>query len=155
MRTRTYCAHPSMRDHWTLRCMKRCPDQVVSLKRNPQCFKSPNMFSNKVVCEGDRLRLRCHRNLRIVIYSAAFGATHYGVPECPQPEGEGRIEGMSWRGGKYSPAPMASAATTHNIFGPTDLTSTYSVCTRGLFGGTGIKPRPSGLESYALTTRLK
>ncbi|GFR29882.1 putative galactoside-binding lectin [Trichonephila clavata] len=50
------------------------------------------MFSNKVVCEGDRLRLRCHRNLRIVIYSAAFGATHYGVPECPQPEGEGRIE---------------------------------------------------------------
>ena len=50
-------------------------------------------FSNKVVCEGDRLRLRCHRNLRIAIYSAAFGATHYGVPECPQPGGEGHIEG--------------------------------------------------------------
>ncbi|KAG8193519.1 hypothetical protein JTE90_003730 [Oedothorax gibbosus] len=52
----------------------------------------PNVFSNKVVCEGERLRLRCHRNLRIVIYSAAFGATHYGVPECPQPQGEGHIE---------------------------------------------------------------
>lgn len=45
------------------------------------------------MCEGDRLRLRCHQNLRIAIYSAAFGATHYGVPECPQPNGEGNIEG--------------------------------------------------------------
>ncbi|GFY49963.1 SUEL-type lectin domain-containing protein [Trichonephila inaurata madagascariensis] len=88
-----------------------CRDQrICNVKTSPQTFGydpcpgvrkyaevaykcRPNMFSNKVVCEGDRLRLRCHRNLRIVIYSAAFGATHYGVPECPQPEGEGRIEG--------------------------------------------------------------
>ncbi|GFU52764.1 transposable element Tcb2 transposase [Trichonephila clavipes] len=33
---------------------------------------------------------------------------------------------------------------------PTDLTSTYSECTRRVFGGTGIEPRPSGLESDAL-----
>ncbi|GFW25633.1 uncharacterized protein TNCV_1308941 [Trichonephila clavipes] len=39
-------------------------------------------------------------------------------------------------------------------FGPTDLTGTYSVCTRRVYGDTGIKPRPSGLESYALTTVL-
>ncbi|GFV54371.1 hypothetical protein TNCV_4517681 [Trichonephila clavipes] len=40
MRARAYCAHPSIRGHWTLRCMSRCPDQVVSLKRGPQCISS-------------------------------------------------------------------------------------------------------------------
>ncbi|GFX80176.1 uncharacterized protein TNCV_2108201 [Trichonephila clavipes] len=38
MRARAYCAHPSMREHWALRCMSGCPDQVVSLKRDPQCL---------------------------------------------------------------------------------------------------------------------
>ncbi|GFU99882.1 uncharacterized protein TNCV_1257311 [Trichonephila clavipes] len=33
------------------------------------------------------------------------------------------------------PAPVVSAATAHKTFGPTDLTSTYSVCTRRVFGG--------------------
>ncbi|GFU88212.1 hypothetical protein TNCV_846051 [Trichonephila clavipes] len=37
-------------------------------------------------------------------------------------------------------------------FGPTDLTSTYSVSTRKVFGG--IELSPPGLESDALTTRL-
>ncbi|GFX28513.1 uncharacterized protein TNCV_1153221 [Trichonephila clavipes] len=32
------CAHPSIRDHWALRFMSRCPDQAVSLKRDPQCL---------------------------------------------------------------------------------------------------------------------
>ncbi|GFV47866.1 uncharacterized protein TNCV_3414831 [Trichonephila clavipes] len=38
MGARAYCAHPSTRDLWALRCMSRCPDQVVSLKRDPQCL---------------------------------------------------------------------------------------------------------------------
>ncbi|GFW09207.1 hypothetical protein TNCV_2101611 [Trichonephila clavipes] len=38
MRARTYCAHPSIRDHWSQRCMSRRPDQVVRLKRGPQCL---------------------------------------------------------------------------------------------------------------------
>ncbi|GFT67514.1 hypothetical protein TNCV_2361161 [Trichonephila clavipes] len=38
MRARAYCTHPSMRDHWALRSMSRCPDQVVSLKRNQKCL---------------------------------------------------------------------------------------------------------------------
>ncbi|GFW28016.1 hypothetical protein TNCV_768961 [Trichonephila clavipes] len=38
MRARAYCGHPSIRDHWALRTMSRCPDQVVSLKRDPQCL---------------------------------------------------------------------------------------------------------------------
>ncbi|GFS56806.1 hypothetical protein TNCV_2222241 [Trichonephila clavipes] len=33
------------------------------------------------------------------------------------------------------PAPVLSVATTHKTFGPTDLTSTYSVCTLRVFGG--------------------
>ncbi|GFS86013.1 hypothetical protein TNCV_1220031 [Trichonephila clavipes] len=27
--------------HWALRCRSRCSDQVISLKRDPQCLKSP------------------------------------------------------------------------------------------------------------------
>ncbi|GFV77461.1 uncharacterized protein TNCV_1069901 [Trichonephila clavipes] len=38
MRARAYCAHPSIRDIWALRYMSRCLDQVVSLKRDPQCL---------------------------------------------------------------------------------------------------------------------
>ncbi|GFY30034.1 hypothetical protein TNCV_4073471 [Trichonephila clavipes] len=38
MMARAYYAHPSIRDHWMLRRMSRCPDQVVSLKRDPQCL---------------------------------------------------------------------------------------------------------------------
>ncbi|GFU05622.1 hypothetical protein TNCV_3292121 [Trichonephila clavipes] len=59
-----------------------------------------------------------------------------------------------WSGGKYSPVPC-TCDSAHMTFGPTDLTSTYSVCNRRVFGG-GIehRPRPSGLESDALTTRL-
>ncbi|GFV72810.1 uncharacterized protein TNCV_2714021 [Trichonephila clavipes] len=61
---------------------------------------------------------------------------------------------LDWMGGKYSPAPtpMVSAVTAHKTFEPTDLTSTYSVCTRRVFGG--IELSLSGLESNALTTRL-
>lgn len=43
----------------------------------------PNTFFNKVACEGEKLRLRCHKTLKIVIYSAFFGAKTTSVPECP------------------------------------------------------------------------
>ncbi|GFU12696.1 hypothetical protein TNCV_2585501 [Trichonephila clavipes] len=35
------------------------------------------------------------------------------------------------------PAIVVSAVITHKTFGHTDLTSTYSVCTRWVFGGNG------------------
>ncbi|GFY20070.1 hypothetical protein TNCV_2147631 [Trichonephila clavipes] len=57
------------------------------------------------------------------------------------------------RGGKYSPVPC-TRDSAHKTFGLTDLTSTYSVFTRRVFGASGIEPWPSGLESDALTTRL-
>ncbi|GFV10869.1 hypothetical protein TNCV_4706361 [Trichonephila clavipes] len=53
-----------------------------------------------------------------------------------------------WRG-EYSPVPC-TRDSAYKTFGPTDLTSTYSVCTRRVFGG--IEPRPSGLESDAQAT---
>ncbi|GFV68060.1 hypothetical protein TNCV_1873421 [Trichonephila clavipes] len=49
---------------------------------------------------------------------------------------------------------LHSQFSPQETFGPSDLTSTYSVCTRRVFGGTGIEPRPSGPEFGALTTRL-
>ncbi|GFU18007.1 hypothetical protein TNCV_3393631 [Trichonephila clavipes] len=54
-------------------------------------------------------------------------------------------------GGEYSPV-FCIRDSAQKTFGPTDLTSTYPVCTRRVFGG--IEPKPSGLESDALTTRL-
>ncbi|GFU46892.1 uncharacterized protein TNCV_640431 [Trichonephila clavipes] len=35
------------------------------------------------------------------------------------------------------PAPVVSAAIAHKTFGPTALMSTYSMCTRRVFGGIG------------------
>ncbi|GFW20314.1 hypothetical protein TNCV_3457521 [Trichonephila clavipes] len=35
------------------------------------------------------------------------------------------------------PASVVSAATAHTTFGPSDLTNTYFVCTRRVFGGIG------------------
>ncbi|GFW98995.1 hypothetical protein TNCV_1782141 [Trichonephila clavipes] len=52
MRTRAYCAHPSVHDRWALRCMSRCPDQVLSLKRDIQ---SPSKL-------GTHLSTHCSRN---------------------------------------------------------------------------------------------
>ncbi|GFX08637.1 uncharacterized protein TNCV_4171361 [Trichonephila clavipes] len=50
---------------------------------------------------------------------------------------------------------MVLAATAHKTFGPTDLTSTYSLRVLGEYlVALGIDPKPSGLESDALTTRL-
>ncbi|GFW64020.1 hypothetical protein TNCV_707251 [Trichonephila clavipes] len=37
MRTRAYCAHPSIGDHWVLRCMSRCLSGGQSEAR-PQCL---------------------------------------------------------------------------------------------------------------------
>ncbi|GFV38398.1 hypothetical protein TNCV_4958411 [Trichonephila clavipes] len=39
MRARNYYAHPNIPDHWALRCMNRCPDLVVCLKRDLQCLR--------------------------------------------------------------------------------------------------------------------
>ncbi|GFT31320.1 uncharacterized protein TNCV_607671 [Trichonephila clavipes] len=39
MKARNYCAHPNILDHWKLRCMNRCPDLVVCLKRDLQCLR--------------------------------------------------------------------------------------------------------------------
>ncbi|GFX17817.1 hypothetical protein TNCV_2292661 [Trichonephila clavipes] len=59
--------------------------------------------------------------------------------------------GMELKGREIFSSPLHSWFSPQD-YGPTDLTSTYSMCTRRVFGG--IEPRPSGLESDALTTRL-
>ncbi|GFX18116.1 hypothetical protein TNCV_1577951 [Trichonephila clavipes] len=47
IRVKAYCAHPSIRDHWALRCISRYPDQVFRLKRNSQCL-SPQTSLNTI-----------------------------------------------------------------------------------------------------------
>ncbi|GFV75078.1 uncharacterized protein TNCV_4121961 [Trichonephila clavipes] len=54
MRTRAYCAHPSIRDHWVLRYMSRCPDQVVSLKQDLQCSKPPSKLVTHLLTHCSR-----------------------------------------------------------------------------------------------------
>ncbi|GFU56305.1 hypothetical protein TNCV_582391 [Trichonephila clavipes] len=62
--------------------------------------------------------------------------------------------GMELKGEKCSPIPC-TLDSTHKTFGPTDLTSTYSVCTLGGYlVASGNEPRPSGLRSDALTSML-
>ncbi|GFV58828.1 transposable element Tcb2 transposase [Trichonephila clavipes] len=51
------------------------------------------------------------------------------------------------------PALVVSAATTHKTFGPTDLTNTYSVCTRRVFGGIGN--RTQAFQSGVRSSNLK
>ncbi|GFX04104.1 hypothetical protein TNCV_3972531 [Trichonephila clavipes] len=45
-----------------------------------------------------------------------------------------------WRGGKYSPVPC-TRDSAHKTFGPTDLTSMYSVCIQRVFGGIGHRTK--------------
>uniref|UniRef100_A0A1W7RAK3 Protein eva-1 n=1 Tax=Hadrurus spadix TaxID=141984 RepID=A0A1W7RAK3_9SCOR len=58
-----------------------CPGERKYLEIAYKC--RPNTFFNKVACESQKMRLRCHKTLKIVIYSATFGATVDSIPECP------------------------------------------------------------------------
>ncbi|GFU71749.1 hypothetical protein TNCV_1955101 [Trichonephila clavipes] len=58
MRARAYCAHSSICDHWALRCMSRCPNQVFRLKQHHPVL----MFPSKL---GTRLSSPCSRDERL------------------------------------------------------------------------------------------
>ncbi|GFV10019.1 hypothetical protein TNCV_4129541 [Trichonephila clavipes] len=58
MRARAYCAHPNIRGHWALRCVSRCPYQVVSLKRDPSVYAPKQAF-------GTHLSTHCSRDERL------------------------------------------------------------------------------------------
>ncbi|GFV81493.1 uncharacterized protein TNCV_52171 [Trichonephila clavipes] len=64
MRNRAYCAHPSIRDHWALRCMGRCPDQMAVAEwyryRTVACFVTG---SSPVPLKTRRVGQRCTLNL--------------------------------------------------------------------------------------------
>ncbi|GFV23265.1 hypothetical protein TNCV_3887001 [Trichonephila clavipes] len=55
MRARNYCAHHNTRDHWTLRCMNRCPDLAVCLEERPSVFKTRSKLGTHLStqCSGD------------------------------------------------------------------------------------------------------
>ncbi|GFS92823.1 hypothetical protein TNCV_1162131 [Trichonephila clavipes] len=72
------------------------------------------------------------KQVKVRISSAKFpegtidgGTTYLHLPNL----------GMELKGREiYSPV-SCTRDSAHNTFGPTDLTSTYSVCTRRIFGG--------------------
>ncbi|GFU73837.1 uncharacterized protein TNCV_554651 [Trichonephila clavipes] len=57
---------------------------------------------------------------------------HHRSPPPPFRHGTGDI--------LQSPALVVSSATAYKTFGPADLTSTYSVCTRRVFDGIRSNP---------------
>ncbi|GFV94566.1 hypothetical protein TNCV_3826331 [Trichonephila clavipes] len=60
-------AHPSIRDRWALRCMSRGPDQVVSLKRDPQYLSPQASFSTHLSTHCKLVSLRL-KHLRFDIF---------------------------------------------------------------------------------------
>ncbi|GFW24464.1 hypothetical protein TNCV_607051 [Trichonephila clavipes] len=61
---------------------------------------------------------------------------------------------LAWngRGGKYSPVPC-TRDSDHKTFRPTDLTSTYSVCTWTVFGG--IRRRTQAFRNNGVIHKTK
>ncbi|GFV16872.1 hypothetical protein TNCV_4431151 [Trichonephila clavipes] len=74
-------------------------------------------------------------------------------PRSPPPQFR---HGIGGEGNILHPLTLVgSAATAHKTLGPIDLTSTYSVCTRRVFGGIGHRTQAFFSEvQNALTTRL-
>ncbi|XP_064616271.1 protein eva-1 homolog C-like [Liolophura sinensis] len=62
-----------------------CPETRKYLEVAYKC--RPNEFKTKTACEGERLVLWCRRSMRLVIYSAMFGRTPRGSPQCPSSGG--------------------------------------------------------------------
>ncbi|MFT7810640.1 protein eva-1 homolog C-like isoform X1 [Arapaima gigas] len=58
-----------------------CPSNSKYLMVWYKC--RPNEHKSKVACEGEHMRLSCKRGALIVIYSATFGRSQLGIPECP------------------------------------------------------------------------
>ncbi|GFW97014.1 hypothetical protein TNCV_4802271 [Trichonephila clavipes] len=58
---------------------------------------------------------------------------------------------LKWR--EISSSSPCTRDSAQKNSGPTDLTSTYSVCTRRIYGDTGIEPMPSSPNSGDHATR--
>ncbi|GFW66122.1 uncharacterized protein TNCV_1710211 [Trichonephila clavipes] len=94
-RTRAYCAHPSIRDHWVLRCMGRCPDQVGQFEARPPVLNFPGKLDTHLSthCSGDESSPNSHApetDASVVsaeysrlngVYSDPIPCTH---PSCSQ-----------------------------------------------------------------------
>ncbi|GFW26090.1 transposable element Tc3 transposase [Trichonephila clavipes] len=70
MRPKAYCAHPSIRDHWELRCMNRFPDRVVSLMRKPPVLSfQASFFGTSFI---DPLQTQEHQSISNCYFSTAI-----------------------------------------------------------------------------------
>ncbi|GFW23628.1 hypothetical protein TNCV_4091711 [Trichonephila clavipes] len=57
MRTKAYCAYPSIPDHWTQKCLSRCPDQVVdNSSENDESVISHGFLRRRINASEERLK---------------------------------------------------------------------------------------------------
>ncbi|GFW87692.1 transposable element Tcb2 transposase [Trichonephila clavipes] len=73
MRDRTYCAYPSIHDHWALRSMNRCPDQVVSRKNCWDQRTSEDTHAGKTGSGATRKTTR--KDYRRIVWQALVDPT--------------------------------------------------------------------------------
>ncbi|GFU40986.1 hypothetical protein TNCV_4645621 [Trichonephila clavipes] len=59
MTARADCAHPSIRDHWELRCTSRRPNQVASLKRDPPSNLDTHLSTHCMARQPMRAKVYC------------------------------------------------------------------------------------------------
>ncbi|GFY16447.1 transposable element Tcb1 transposase [Trichonephila clavipes] len=90
-------------------------------------------------CGKDPLLLSCPSQWEGMKVARAGDRLDFFMIDGDTPISTSTIKGWNWRGRKYiqPSAPVGSAAITNKTFEPTDLTRTYSVCTRRVFGGIG------------------
>ncbi|OQR76966.1 hypothetical protein BIW11_07430, partial [Tropilaelaps mercedesae] len=71
--------------HKEFRQRDPCPHIKKATDVSYQC--RPNLFLYKTVCQGEKMSLKCQgKQRRLLVFSAFFGATRLGVPECHQQE---------------------------------------------------------------------
>ncbi|XP_022654541.1 uncharacterized protein LOC111247626 isoform X1 [Varroa destructor] len=69
--------------HKEFRQRDPCPHIKKVTDVTYQC--RPNLFLYKTVCQGEKMLLKCQgKQRRLLVFSAFFGATKLGVPECHQ-----------------------------------------------------------------------
>ncbi|GFY15251.1 hypothetical protein TNCV_1570621 [Trichonephila clavipes] len=118
----------------------------IIFRSNKPRFASPFFTLTETGSIRRHSHLRVIRKVRFSSLSPAFGSYFLKKKIAVNWKDRYRL-GILWCEGSFghgtegegnilqSPAPMIYATTAHKTFRPTGLTSTYSVCTRRVFGG--------------------
>ncbi|GFW86671.1 DUF4817 domain-containing protein [Trichonephila clavipes] len=80
MRSKAFCIHSSIHDHRALRCVGRCPDQVVSLKRDPQCLSTQEVETDQAIEEPtEKMHLNQDSEKKLTVWCALWAGGIIGL----------------------------------------------------------------------------